>query len=410
MTSGGGIFLSNKNNKTNILNFINNSAITSIARGSYGYTSLLILKDPSISTYKHLSYNEFGNPIVSIIIKICYIEIKGKKKLGLNKLSQSSFTDEVNIQSDVYMKTMSYLQPLCPGIIYADVLENKDENTIILQNLALKLYKKDIPYVTKFGIIAMEFAKGYRPLYYELITATDEVRRKYYSMVYYILIELAIKTGYTHGDFHTSNIMINVNDESYFKNTKGSILLIDFGMAKKIPSEHLNTMKDAFKQHRMFNKMLDLICQLGRSDENVPMNIVSRDVYGYVCDPFNKQFYFPNGKMGYVPANIFQNVDHLNFCILNYFVEKNMATQDIIDHNAKQKDRNKYPLLPLSDSIKKNMYKGMIEDATKNINVSIQINKKPIKNKSKSKSYEFPFREENDKYGGKQFTRKIRKY
>jgi hypothetical protein len=350
MKRGGGLFF-DKQGKEELFRFIRHSHSTFITQGAYGYTFKLTLRGGYESKYRKMTYNHYGERVDSILIKIGYVKADDSTKL--EKTSINMHQHEINVQTDVYLKTMSYLQPLCPAIIHADILNTNDENNREIFNIIFENSEYKSDKVEVFSIIAMEFAENYVIGGHLIKKNQNKNGKKYcYSLFCYMIIELAVKTGYAHGDFHYANFLVNEEDNTYFKNDPLSIYIIDFGMAVSMNATERKQCQEAYNNHR-YNEIIDIVCEIGRGTF-VSYNDKSAIVtlfFGYICD--------------YLKT--FENNDEFNMYIANWIVSKNMATHDIIRHNESKHNRELYPLLPLSNSIKNKMYRGMLDKASKSV-------------------------------------------
>jgi RIO-like serine/threonine protein kinase len=172
-------------------------------------------------------------------------------------------------------------------------------------------------------------------------------------MSLYLLIKLAIDTGYTHGDFHQGNIMINKSYKKYFKDINGSPLIIDFGYAKKINDEDLILIKEYFIE-KNYDKILRMLCTIGRSNNLNMIHSEYSKYYGWVYgnyDYFRKVTIIMNEK-GKNKLNI--ELNELNERreiekeeLIKYFEEMHYVSP------------NDYPLLPINNSIKNRMFIGL---------------------------------------------------
>ena len=122
--------LSSANAEINFSNFINDSNPTILAQGAYGFVIKWQLNAGSTNDkYKKIIPTaEFGNKITTIIIKLCCIRPMDKFNPdevdvgNIRSVSETEFINETNIQTDIYLKTINYLQPICPGIAYANIV------------------------------------------------------------------------------------------------------------------------------------------------------------------------------------------------------------------------------------------------------------------------------------------------
>jgi hypothetical protein len=265
--------------KKAFLSFLNNSTIKYLSRGSFGTTFIATLDDPFIpnSPYKSTDAETYGQPVPTIIIKIVSIN------------DEDEFINEVNIQKEIYSKTMEYLEPICPAIVYSKIYESTEEKNSILNKIRSSM--SDTRYIESYldpdvdvGIIVMEFADGYKLLHY---LQKDPNYKLYKNMIMFLLLELALKTGYSHADFHIGNLMINTTSTTYFKQTNpsepkiiGKPLLIDFGLTNEIPHDILNLIKEHCDKEE-YTTALHYLCEVNRRDNESIKDYP--EAYGWVC-------------------------------------------------------------------------------------------------------------------------------
>jgi hypothetical protein len=372
MKGGRGIFI-DANNEATFNNFINNCTFEYYRHGVNGVVFIASLNPGIVSNYKYLDAYTFGRPVTKLIIKACFITEDFSINEGSNILDRTNyeeFKNEVNIQTDIFLKTMNYLQPLCPAIVYANVFDSTNN---LLLNIVQKsieilsskeitsaiekkfIYLKKIEKVIKkgeikkYGIIAMELADGYNSLYKEihenpLYINNEDNKRQLQNMVRYMLVELAVKTGYNHGDYHANNVLINLKNDTYFKGLNGEPLLIDFGYTVKLPENTMTKIKELYNNED-YEGILDALCLTPRADGKMINQEKYSDLFGYICDNSNA-------------SNRTEN----NNQIKNLIQRKQEATDDIIQlFNSKTDENENYPMLPLSNKIKNQMYVGMLD-------------------------------------------------
>lgn len=434
---GSGLMLPYKNTKSIdiIKNYILNSNVKFLAKGLSGYIFLLelpddfILNNNSTIFYKNLSPdNKYGTNVTKLLIKLQFITKNGDtiKINNIRPISKYDFQNEVNVQTDIYFKTLQYLQPLCPAIVYANIMENNTENVDMLANLnnrfigsnEEKIYlQKFISNIDKYdiGIIAMEFVYNGITLSKYLdsnISKVEEEKAK--NIARFAVLELALKTGYNHGDFHMGNLML-LENTSYFllendNFEQFSPMIIDFGRTTKIepdmtmtisekkekPPTFLNFInKNVFKKSNFKTEYIK-ISILNKIRESVS-NKNYREALSYLCNPISSNVFVSD----------LRNIDYFNWICGDYNL-KNAAdigtykyemyskhdvfvrdtqynlqslqlpyTVDIeldnlyqsreraIDYIINQMDQLhkkepiKYPLLPISNQIKNQLYSGM---------------------------------------------------
>ena len=49
--------------------------------------------------------------------------------------TKQNFLDEINIQTDVFLKTIDYLDPICPGVVYGNVIDDMNESIKFISDL-----------------------------------------------------------------------------------------------------------------------------------------------------------------------------------------------------------------------------------------------------------------------------------
>lgn len=367
MKGGTGVFIDNKNMEANFFEFLEHSEITYLSKGGFGIVlKAKIVDNNYVSKYKNIDSVKYGTPVDTLILKINFFgynpNVRKPEKL-IRPISKDDFIREVNIQTEVFLKTMNTLQPLCPAIVYSKMFEPDELSG--LQTIINKLSSADdqsnkikiiltklMNSLTGYSIIGMELLSNYQTV--DSIVNSFGENKLYDSMVLYALIELALKTGYSHGDFHYGNMMINPNDTSYFKGIQGSVIMLDFGLSVKISNEKMALIRTNYEQNN-FKEILNILCRIPRYDGEKIIN-------------------FPNS---YTLCKFDPDVAVMN----DLFIKKEEATDDIIElFNSKSKEeRQQYPLLPLSNSIKNRMYPGLIDNETVDVEL-ITLNIEPPKN------------------------------
>ena len=276
---------------------------------------------------------DLGNVVKKILIKLVLLnEDLYSKGMAENKedfeweinnkifeqQNYNSFISEVNTQCDISLKTIEYLEPVCPVIVYAEILDNNikckeliqkfleksinNRSKHFLESINKQIDKENVNsnYIKKsvLGIIGMELADSnfkqldnmflniyqflqnnkYINKYVNVLNNTKNLSEEqeqdskkninmlvtnylrgskieiYKNMARLDLIEIAIKTGMTQGDFHFGNILVDPNYKGYYDNFllsqenktifeklendnneyKGKTLIIDYGYANKI--------------------------------------------------------------------------------------------------------------------------------------------------------------------------------
>lgn len=406
----GGILLK-KSPEEAINFFIDNSLEVRILYGTENSSSGVIftctLRDGIESPYEMIRSNDFKSPVKELIIKLVGIasEVHNEaaddyeplkwggivSNLPEKKIEQEeAFIREINIQTDVFLKTIEYLDPLCPAPVYASIKKVKADaiafvtkmrskatisktTTRILDDVITNLNSSQIPFL---GILGMEVANGYDVLYESYHNGTSQTNvRLYENMARLKNIELALKTGYSQNDFHSGNILVNPTAPGYYKDIPGNVLLIDFGYADKIPSEKLKQIKQYVADNN-YVRALKIFGTFNRPDM-VPLDAWP-DFYGWMSYSYN---------------NITQTplvLQDSQFPAINtQLVELNHAHDSAIDDriavfnsDSHRDERGNYPLLPLSNAIKNSLFEGLLHGGKKKKKLKTKRNKKNSKNKN----------------------------
>jgi hypothetical protein len=397
--SHGGMFIpsqdSSKSYKT-VLEYLANSKITTLTKGAYGLTYVAELHETSVikKPFLNLTVGKlYKTPVKKLLVKVCVIEDptvveslfprqdttwKVAQKMNILPLPIDEITEEINIQTDIYLKTMQNLQPICPGIVYSSFIDRSEYGPL---NYFREIPKNNTNPETDdrqskvgFGIIVMELASDYVTMFeYKRSTNVNEVADFFDAKLkcLFALIQLALKTGYTHGDHHFANIMYNKKDSKYFHGTKGRILLIDFGRSTKIPSSEMKSFR-ILCDSKQYLQALELLC----------INPVAND---YIADPKYAEKYYgwACGSYGGLMKTNERYVASINESIEKLFEQReaqlnlNAAAMETL--HAK---KTIYPLLPLSNQLKNQLYNGILP-ADKPKNKTMRTKMRSTKTKTK---------------------------
>ena len=358
----GGI-LADKNLDKSFYDFLGGSRLKLFSSGSNGVTFEATFTDKeNLNAYVHSNYRNYGKPVKTLLVKLVLLNDKLPKielrkyinnTITLETTKVNNFVSEVNIQSDIFMKSNDVLQPLCPSIVFAKSFYGKNDKQIT--TLITSMYNSgknketknvlsdimshyEISNIHGIGIIGMEFIKS-RTLH-ELHTSSNF--DLYREMAMFCILRLALETEYHHADYHMNNIMISTDDPSYFYGTVGSPLLIDFGYTRKIPKEIMNQMNIEVNAGN-YTGALDLICPLKRSDG---LDLKKHDdLYGWVCNDFDvlkrkpiKPYYKELGREA-----LNKRLDKL---YRGYYTARTINIQKM-NKKKQSKTRKYYPTLPL---------------------------------------------------------------
>lgn len=271
------------------LYFINNCKFDFFMGGNNGITIIAELNEGIDSCYKYINLYNFNLKANKILLKIVlikeeneeynsddeinyctYIDTNNREKTNsLDYASEKTFIHEVNTQVELYFKTIKYFQPICPGICFAKIYEYNNENKLFLNkilhdNSKLKnINNKFGKSFDKYGLIAMEFLESYKPLY---LYKSNEKYTLYNNMSRYLLLNLAVETGYNHADFHQNNILINNKNNDYFDGFDGYPILIDFSWAEKISEEKLNMIIKCYNNENYVDALF-ILYRIKRKDD-----------------------------------------------------------------------------------------------------------------------------------------------
>jgi hypothetical protein len=234
---------------------------------------------------------------------------------GIEITTKSSFNNEINIQNGVYKSSLreksSYLEPMCPAILYHDFTTSHDEhNTYWYKKLNSKYFdildevnskNVPIPYWPKhlhIGFIAMEYMDGYQTL--GKLTKNPNYNQ-YLIYAKYEIMRLN-KLGFKHNDAHLGNIMVNPNINYYSTNKykKGKALIIDFGRSKYQGNTTVNTMERVFTEEPH-----DEGLRILKNQMNTPL---SNNLYNKM---YQKRLNYSNLFINHINNNLTLNLDQL---------------------------------------------------------------------------------------------------
>ena len=378
--NGGGIMFSTKSKEScNIFNYYldNLETVTMISNGVFGAIFLLELPDSLNVTNenKHLFYrkmtpsSEYGDYVKQLVVKYQHVDKLGigMMRLGggsLTAIEEPEFQNEINIQTDVVLKTMKYLQPLCPSVIYAEIINDDVKKNNLYEKLIAPAKNLDID-VSNFrfynmGIIVMEMVHNSSTLYSYVddepnnATLAENVAR-------YAVLKLALDTEYNHGDFHKGNILIQTDSSYFLSSNKGptpiSPMLIDFGRTSKINPSIMKLIRDSVK-NKNYTKALSYLCDAQHSNEYV-RDIQYKSYYGWVCGNYNVN---TDEDISNYPTDWTKLSVEINNEIDTLFVERELALNKNVEtmNQLNSSNPEKYPLIPVSNKLKNKLYSGMI--------------------------------------------------
>jgi hypothetical protein len=330
----------------NFIYFIENSSIEYYNKGNNGIILLVTLNKDLDSPYKYNNLDKYNKSIDKIILKIIFItneddehEIFLDNEFQFDQKTEEEFKKEVNSQVDIYFKSISYLEPICPQVFYSNIYNKSVENKYFLKKIIKKTRKRQLENIIlqyngdidKFGIIAMEYIPNKTLHYYTY----HNYYANYKNMARYLLLKLAIDTGYTHADFHAGNFFIDPEYFCYFKDIRGKPFLIDFTWAEKIPNDKLIEIKKNYDEGK-YKEALFIISKIPRRDD---INLKEFEVFNWITSEVN-----------YTVGD--------NHIIHSLVEKRELAINNMIELFNKMDDIEKYPILPISNEIKNSLYKG----------------------------------------------------
>ena len=145
MIGGTGIFIDQTNMEQNMLDFLSNSSVSFLNSGSNGMAFKATITPTSgyVSKYKNVDYAGYNTPVTNMLIKVGVVSYKSNIPDHISReliypTEESEFVKEVNIQTDIFLKTMNYLQPLCPAIVYSNTFDDPKLLQLLISKLDVK--------------------------------------------------------------------------------------------------------------------------------------------------------------------------------------------------------------------------------------------------------------------------------
>ena len=177
----------------------------------------------------------------------------------------------------------------------------------------------------------------------------------------FIVLKLALDTGYSHADFHSGNIMINPR-LNYFEGIPGRPMIIDFGYTTKIPKPDMDIMKE-FVRNGDYVRALKQLCKVNRADDRKPNKPEWAEFYGWICSDWD----LITRKQSIAPVGL-DEIKHTTNDRLRELFERRETHIDAVVEQFKtlhNREPNLYPLLPLSSAAKNQMYEGILSGGKK---------------------------------------------
>jgi hypothetical protein len=315
------------------------------------------------------------------------------------KFSSAKFNNCVEIQKDIFLKTVEYLQPICPAIIYSEILEKKDYINYLNKIFKISMENERetiIKYLDenkfKLGIIAMENYEKYEN-YFILKDKNEEKKGHYIYLLCYIYLSL-FKLGYVDPYFDANSIIINDN-YSYFFDIKGRPLLIDFTTIEKLSDDDNNSINDNIKNEK-YVAAFEYYCGIATKN----------DFPSWMCNSFG--FSKDEEK---IDEKINPKFDEK----LNKVIEGNVKVLDEnININKKAYNKNKNKNIEINNFLKE-LFKKRKEEIEKNIKLkkndeSIEVNfTYPLTNEYIMKKYGYMLPPDKNRSQGGRKMKKTQK-
>lgn len=359
MKGGTGVLIDPHNAESQFMDFLKHSNVTYLNNGAVGIAFRVVVRSDETgyqSPYKHLDAFKFQQPVTSLLIKISIIgddntELKSfsnetDKDVHLHPINADDFKREVNIQTDIFLKTMEYSKPLCPAIVFSKLYDSTHSNGELLSIIRTQMLNENdqrhIDNITRnntgYTIIAMEMMTNHVTLHEQLSRHDSNEKKKWVPMLVFMLIELVMKAGYSHGDFHFGNVLVDPTDTSMFHGVTGSMMLIDFGFAVKLTPQEMLKFKRLYAD-KSYYAFLKKLCATPRADKLIPNQY--SNAY-HMCGP--------------------HLVDHMNNHAIEQLFIQNQQSIDALVHAFNQSHSD--ILLPFSNAIKHQMFPGLIDQQT----------------------------------------------
>jgi len=414
----GGIFIKKKKSKESIIFFIENcESIKLLSKNSMsGAIFECTLKEGVVSPYEMLrsttvpNSHNFMSPVKKIVVKLVGIdsdvradndydeweipEVDGFRSKRIEQ--EKTFEEEVNIQTQLFFKSMRLLNPWCPAPVYASVEKDKaaaidfinkmirgsgnGEAIAVLAAINRNIRSDRIPYL---GILGMELAEGYIGLYkvYQYFFEDNPYKwepyiRRYENMIRLRILDIALESGYFHGDYHNGNIFVNTQVSGYYAGLSGNVLIIDFGLANKIPPEKMEQIEQFYSDGN-FVQALQVLYTLTRSD-GVKLTKYP-EKYGWLS------YDYDNLDETDLPLNARQ-IAAENEKLRELKADEKLSDDARVafyNDDSHSGERDKYPLLPLSNAVKNSFFEGILSGGKKKNSKKTQ--KKKLKKHTKRK-------------------------
>jgi len=251
--------------------FLQECRVSYLSSGAFG---VIFLVQSDTSPYVSIRNHK---PINKMIIKLCGVSNHtfpltatiGGNQYTVKTVSEKSFEREIEIQTEVFFRTCEYLDPICPCIIHTEV-KRADYDSVKRKTFSPRLshlLSKTNPQTAEhillhfflhqitsgtlsmYGLICMEYADGFETLHHLKKTESKQTIEQFESIARQKLIEMTLKTSYTHSDFHDGNILCRLSKDG------PEVTLIDFGLCNRLNDEQWHTLKEEWDSHRYYDAL-----------------------------------------------------------------------------------------------------------------------------------------------------------
>jgi len=274
--------------------FLQECRISYLSSGAFG---VVFLVESESSPYVSIRDDKHIN---KMIIKLCGVSDHtfsltstiGGQQYSVKTVTEKSFEREIEIQTEVFFRTCDYLDPICPCIIHTEV-KRADYDPISRKTFSPRLShllgktELDTPEhillhfflqqitrgtLSKYGLICMEYADGFETLHKLKKTETKKTIEELESIARLKLIEMTVKTSYTHSDFHDGNILCKLS-------LKPQVTLIDFGLCNRLNDEQWYTLKEEYDTHKYYDALESIFYPLRYDSYDLRNNM---EEYGWL--------------------------------------------------------------------------------------------------------------------------------
>jgi hypothetical protein len=248
----GGIIIQSIYNSDTAANFfIQNSTCDIISYKTKGGIIFKLTLNPGIKSPYSVSRSIGTNITINqIILKLVFLHESAGFRMAsdvkYNQQSTDNFTDELNIQKDVYEKSFGEdLEPICPSIAFSQIIDTDSKlflsnlfniaSTLVCEKIINRLIQK-IPGF-KIGLIMMELLDGFDNLTGFIQESQLKKKREPSNLTQQLYLDLALfelyllyNIGYIHGDLTLANLMLNRDYQYLDRQHPGRVIIIDFGV------------------------------------------------------------------------------------------------------------------------------------------------------------------------------------